>query len=116
MINWIDLNNELQLNDIITSSRVKPVVIFKHSTRCGISSMAKRRLERNWDVREEEIELYYLDLIAYRFISNKIAEIFGVRHESPQLLLINNGQAVYNDSHNAISITALRDALNTITV
>lgn len=79
-----------------------PVVIFKHSTRCSISSMAKNRMER--DNEPEGIAFYYLDLIRYRGLSNKIAEVFGVYHESPQVLVIRDGKCVYDESHGSISM------------
>jgi bacillithiol system protein YtxJ len=99
---WIDLIEEGQLETIRTESNEQAVVIFKHSTRCSISSMAKMRLERSGVV--EDIKFYHLDLIRYRRISNKIAEIFDVYHESPQVLVIRNGECVYDESHNGISM------------
>ncbi len=101
-MSWNDLTEEAQLDAIKKESAQKPVVILKHSTRCSISSMAKGRLERS--VAPEGVSFYYLDLIRYRNISNKIAEVFGVHHESPQVLIIRNGSCVYDDSHNGISM------------
>ncbi|WP_143310142.1 bacillithiol system redox-active protein YtxJ [Chitinophaga vietnamensis] len=99
-MNWITLTNEEQLQEINTASGHQPVVIFKHSTRCSISSMAKSRLERA--VEPEGLTFYYLDLINYRHISNKISEIYHIPHESPQVLVIRNGQCIYDESHNGI--------------
>lgn len=73
--------------------------------------MTKYDLEDNWDFSAEELDFYYLDLINYRAISNLIARRFGIIHQSPQLILIYQGQAVYNQSHHRISVRALRDAL-----
>ena len=101
-MNWIELLDMAQLDTIKEESTAQPVVILKHSTRCNISSMAKGRLDRS--DAPQNILFYYLDLIRHRDISNKIAEIFSVQHESPQILLIRNGQCVYNESHNAISM------------
>lgn len=106
-MNWIELNDEHQLQAIRVQSNEQPVVIFKHSTRCGISSMAKNRLERS--TRPENVVFYYLDLLRHRPISNKIAELFHVHHESPQILLIRNGECVYDESHNAISMEDIVD-------
>ncbi|ULQ58004.1 bacillithiol system redox-active protein YtxJ [Flavihumibacter rivuli] len=97
---WIDLNSVEQLEEIKKLSATRPQVIFKHSTRCSISSMAKSRLERS--EQPDHIDFYYLDLIAYRNISNKIAEDFDVWHESPQVILIKNGECTYDESHNGI--------------
>ena len=101
-MNWIDITTEAQLDEIKEQSKQQPVVIFKHSTRCSISSMAKSRLEREKPV--DNVAFYYLDLIRYRPISNKVAEVFQVHHESPQVLIIKNGDCIYDESHNGISM------------
>jgi bacillithiol system protein YtxJ len=107
MIQWIPLSNEGQLEDIVQQSNDVPCLIFKHSTQCSISSMAKSRLERSWDFGQDDIKPYYLDLIAFRSISNAIAEKFNVYHESPQALLIRNGECTYDASHLDISVQEL---------
>lgn len=101
-MNWTDLTNEAQLDAIIEESKQQPVVIFKHSTRCSISFMAKNRLDK--EEAPEGIKFYYLDLIQYRPISNKIAEVFQEQHESPQILVIKNGECVYEESHGGINM------------
>ena len=101
-MNWIMLTEESQLEQIKEQSTRQPVAIFKHSTRCSISSMAKNRLER--ETPAANTLFYYLDLIRYRSVSNKIAEDFHVHHESPQLLLIKNGECTYEESHNGINM------------
>ncbi len=110
-MNWIDLTSENQLGAIVEQSHLKPIVLFKHSTRCVISTTAKSRLERNWNFAPDEIDAYYLDLLNHRAISNKIAEDFAVNHESPQLLLIRNGECVYAESQLGISVDDLRTQL-----
>jgi bacillithiol system protein YtxJ len=99
-MNWISLTTEEQLSQIKEKSVTVPQVIFKHSTRCSISSMVLDRLERS--STPESIDFYYLDLIANRNISNKIAEVFNVYHESPQILIIKNGECIYDESHMGI--------------
>ncbi|MDR3680256.1 MAG: bacillithiol system redox-active protein YtxJ [Flavipsychrobacter sp.] len=101
-MNWIDITQEQQLDTIKEESKSKPVVIFKHSTRCSISAMAKSRLER--EKTPAGIAFYYLDLIKYRPISGKIAEEFQVHHESPQILIVKNGECIYDESHNGIDM------------
>lgn len=101
-MNWIPLQNEEQLKEIILNSNNKPQVIFKHSTRCSISSMAKNRLDKK--DQPEGIDFYYLDLIKHRKISNKIADDFQVMHQSPQVLIINQGKCVYDESHSGITM------------
>ncbi|MDB5013015.1 MAG: thioredoxin family protein, partial [Daejeonella sp.] len=78
-------------------------IIFKHSTRCSISLMAKRKFELDWDSIPENTTLYFLNLINYREISNAIADIFQVHHQSPQLLLIKDGDCIFESSHGEIS-------------
>jgi bacillithiol system protein YtxJ len=101
-MNWIYLTNEEQLHQIKANSKAKPQVIFKHSTRCSISSMAKNRLERS--VQTDELDFHFLDLIKYRSISSRISEDFKVYHESPQILVIKNGECIYDESHSGIEM------------
>lgn len=106
-MNWIALTDEAQLDTIVEESKSQPVVIFKHSTRCSISSMAKSRLDN--EDQPDGVKFYYLDLIAYRPISNKVAEMFSVHHESPQVILIKNGECTYDESHNGINMEEIME-------
>jgi bacillithiol system protein YtxJ len=108
-MNWLPLTDVAQLDAIKEESRLHPVVIFKHSTTCSISAMAKNRLER--EEAPEGVPAYYLDLLTYRPISNAIAQQFGIKHESPQLLIIRNGECVYDESHNGVRMDELKEAL-----
>lgn len=107
-VNWTELTDVAQLLEIVAISNEKPVVIFKHSTRCSISRMALKQFEREFDLNDT-IDAYFLDLIAHRDISNEIASRFNVYHESPQLILIRNGKAVYDVSHSDIDAVALKE-------
>ena len=99
-MNWISLEELNQLDEILLESQQKPVLIFKHSTRCNISRTTFDRLERRWDVSEMGVvKRYFLDLISSREISNQIAERFEVEHQSPQILVISNGKSVLDLSH-----------------
>jgi bacillithiol system protein YtxJ len=86
-------------------------VIFKHSTRCSVSLIAKKRFEHDWDSIPESTSVYFLDLISNREVSNTIAQKFSVNHESPQLLLIKNGQCIYETSHGEISAEDLAEQM-----
>ncbi|MCT4580291.1 MAG: bacillithiol system redox-active protein YtxJ [Flavobacteriales bacterium] len=110
-INWKQLNTEQQLKQIIEESYTIPVALFKHSTRCSISSMAKTRLERAWDLELDQISIYYLDLLAYRNVSDAIAATFDVAHQSPQLILVKNGKVVYHASHSSIAVEKIKTLL-----
>jgi bacillithiol system protein YtxJ len=103
-MNWNKLTSEEQIDQVIAASEEKPVLLFKHSTRCSISSMSLDRLLRNWKPEDsDKITPYYLDLLAYRNLSNLVAERFGIPHESPQVLLIQKGKVTYHESHYGIS-------------
>ena len=103
-MNWNKLTSEEQIDQVITESASRPVLLFKHSTSCSISSMALDRLLRNWKTEDSaKISPYYLDLIAFRSLSNLIAQRFGIPHESPQVLLIQKGKVTYHESHYGIS-------------
>ncbi|TAG11813.1 MAG: bacillithiol system redox-active protein YtxJ, partial [Sphingobacteriia bacterium] len=99
-MHWIPLINSDQLDQINTLSQQKAQIIFKHSTRCSISSMALNRLER--EDPPNSADFYLLDLIQYRTLSNEVAERFSVHHESPQVLVIKKGDCVYDESHQGI--------------
>lgn len=101
-INWHRLTSINQINDIKKASRKEPILIFKHSTRCGISSMVIRKFESSFTEEMKDLKVYYLDLLAYRDISNEIGYEFQVMHQSPQLLVIKNGKAVAHASHYGI--------------
>jgi bacillithiol system protein YtxJ len=103
-MNWKKLTESTQIEEIKELSFTKPVLIFKHSTRCPISSMSLDRLLRNWQAQDEEkVEPFYLDLIAFRNLSDQIEDDFGVTHASPQVIILKDGQAVYDNSHMGIS-------------
>jgi len=108
-MNWIPLTNLEQLESIGNIEGYS--VIFKHSTRCSVSMMAKKRFEHDWDAIPEGTSVFFLDLISNREVSNTIAEKFSVHHESPQLLLIKNGECIYETSHGEISAEDLAEQI-----
>lgn len=111
-IQWQTLVSEVQLNELVARSFEVPCLILKHSTRCNISAIAKYRLESDWDFATTDMETWYIDVIAQRPLSQKTAELFGVHHESPQVLLIVKGECVYDASHLDISVEELREGLS----
>lgn len=108
-ISWKEMTTEAQISEIIERSHENPQLIFKHSTRCSISSMAKSRLEREWNLLN--VGAWYLDLIRYREISNAIASTLGVEHQSPQAILLKDGIVVHDASHNFIRVSDLAQAV-----
>lgn len=105
---WINLSATGQLEEIQRKSATKTQIIFKHSTRCGISRMVLNQFIKAYSFDISDFDLYYLDLLSYRDISNKIAETFQVYHQSPQLLVIKNGITVAHQSHGDINTLDLQ--------
>ena len=103
---WRQLTDLGQLNEIVEVSNEKIVLIFKHSTRCSISRYSLKQFENEFTF-EDKIVPYFLDLIAHRDVSNEIAQRFGVFHESPQIILIKEGKAIYDASHESIDAKKL---------
>jgi len=108
-VDWITLDTVEQVDAIIELSHSKQVVIFKHSTSCGISKMVLKGFQRDIDSMDvDATNFYFLDLIAFRSVSNYIADKLEVRHESPQMIIIQNGKAVHDASHNTINATSIK--------
>ncbi|MNV38223.1 hypothetical protein D3C71_1297690 [compost metagenome] len=102
---WVNLTSSEQLHELFDSSVEKPVLLFKHSTRCSISSMALNRFETKMD--PEKAICVYLDLLAYRSLSDEIAELTKVQHQSPQAILINNREVIYSATHSEIDASEI---------
>ena len=109
-INWIPLTELQQLDETKLVSLDNLVVIFKHSTRCSISRMALKQFENEYNL-EDKVTLYFLDLLNFRSISNAISEEFQVEHQSPQIIVIKNGKAIFNASHSTIDALQLKTFL-----
>ena len=102
---WKNIASEEDLNKAVEESFTKKVVIFKHSTRCQISKMVLKNFENEVQNSDKDVSYYFLNLIAHRDLSNKIAEDFDVTHQSPQLIVLENGKAIKDASHQSISIS-----------
>ena len=103
-MNWKTLESLEDLQNAINDSNKEAIVLFKHSTRCSVSTMAKKSVEHFWDL---DIDAYYLDLLAHRNVSNAIADQLSVQHASPQLILVKDGKALYHASHGQINVDDL---------
>lgn len=106
---WIPLTSLEQLEEIKEKSTSKAQAIFKHSTTCGISRMVINRFNEEYDITADQLDLYYLDLHSFRPVSNEVGELFKVRHESPQLLVVKDGIVVAHESHSGISQLDLKE-------
>lgn len=110
MHHWLHLVDESQLNMAKKQSHHSLVFIFKHSTRCGISSMVLNRFNRN--ELPQPTTLYLLDILKYRDLSNRIATEFHVHHESPQLLVLHHGDCILDYHHNEIDVNSIFEDIN----
>src|SRR5687767_14088915 len=109
---WSELSSVDQIDQIRKESTENPILIFKYSSRCSLSRLALDRLERNWQDKEMHgIKSYFLDLITFREISNRIAHEFDVEHASPQILIIDNEKSIYDQSHMGIDYQRIREAV-----
>ena len=108
---WIPLHEVAQLDAIATETSQTPALIFKHSTRCGISRMVLKQFEKDYALSAHQLQPYFLDLLNHRDISNAIAERFSVVHESPQILVIKNGNCIFDASHHEIDAVSLQDKI-----
>lgn len=106
-MHWIHLTDEDQVQKVIIRSQEKPQVIFKYSNRCFLSELIFRRLQKN--CCPERMDFYFLDLIAYGNISDKISKTFGIPHQSPQILVIRDGECVFEESHSEISLEEIME-------
>ncbi|WP_159475066.1 bacillithiol system redox-active protein YtxJ [Chryseobacterium sp. 18068] len=105
---WKTIKSEEDLEKAIKQSYENRVAVFKHSTSCFISKTVLKNFEKEIENSDEQnVIFYFLDLLAFRPISNKIAEDFAIRHESPQLIVIENGKAINNASHQDISLSQI---------
>ncbi|HLW30579.1 MAG TPA: bacillithiol system redox-active protein YtxJ [Brumimicrobium sp.] len=106
-LNWINITTTDELEHALGETEEVSGLFFKHSTRCNISAMALNSFESQWE-ENEKCKLYFIDLIAHRDVSNKISELTGVEHQSPQVVLVKNKEAVYDVSHNGISARTIK--------
>jgi bacillithiol system protein YtxJ len=110
MIAWHPITSTAQWPELVQSSWVQPLVIFKHSTRCSISSMVYNRLNSSAQPSDDATWVF-LDLLQYRDVSNLVADKTGIEHESPQIIVIWQGKTVYSASHTAIQMNDILEKI-----
>ena len=109
-LNWIHITTVEELKQAIAETDNVTGLFFKHSTRCNISSMALSRFESNW-IQDDTCELYFIDLIAHRDVSNAIGDLTNVEHQSPQVIVVKNRSEIHNASHNGISAGEIKKSI-----
>ena len=107
MSDYQTLDSRDGVDALLRASHEAPLVIFKHSTSCSISHLAKSRLDRALRADDLALPVHYLDLLRHRDVSNYVAEALGVRHESPQVIIVDRGRAGYVATHLDIDPYAL---------
>ena len=101
-ISWKNMESQADLDLLETGRAARPQILFKHSTSCGLSGMMLRRFEKRWESVGHLADFYYLDLIAHRKLSNAVVQRYGVPHQSPQLLILDEDGVRQHVSHGAI--------------
>ncbi len=107
---WEKVTSVEQINEILRNVGETPILLFKHSTRCSISSMALNAFERNWS-NEVNCKLFFIDLLKHRDVSNEIATLTGIMHQSPQCIVVNGSEIVYDATHTAIDARRIESIL-----
>ena len=110
---WQELENVEEYRQALNHSFEKPILFFKHSTSCFISKSVKKNLEKqiSESADKDKVDLYYLDLLHFRPISNLMESDLNVTHQSPQAILLKNGEVKYNASHENIDFQSVIQAL-----
>jgi len=114
-VDWEEIESNEQIDELVEESFQHPIVIFKHSMRCGISAMAQYQLEGSWKFSPNELKMYVVDVIGNRSVSQQIAHKFQVVHQSPQILIISAGEVLYHTSHHNISVDVIEQAISSQT-
>lgn len=111
-IQWDTLESIDQLDNIIKNSSIKPKVIFKHSTRCGISRMVFNQFQKGYESNDDNVTYYLLDLLSYRDVSNAVAQKLNVVHQSPQVVILFNKEVIHTESHHGIDIKKVQQIVS----
>lgn len=99
---WNVLTNKEDIKEVIKRSKDRPQLIYKHSHRCGTCLVARKEIENNFEAIKEQTDMNFVNVVKNRAVSDEISERLEVRHESPQVLIIHNGEAVWHESHHSI--------------
>lgn len=110
---WKEITKPEELEEVLNKKIDQPILLFKHSIRCGVSLTALKGFEREWSQEKIKGECYYLDLLRYRELSDQTAYFTGIKHESPQLIVFHKGKVVYSASHSSIKVEELKKKIDT---
>ncbi len=104
---WHSIESDEDLEEVKKNSESEKVIIFKHSTRCFISKSVLKNFENEVRNEKPDVRFYFLDILKFRNLSDAIARDYKVVHQSPQILVIKDGAAVYNASHEQINLKTI---------
>lgn len=104
---WEMISDPSQVDPIIEASKEKPQLIYKHSHRCSVCFAAKGALEQASDTVLQHADMHFVNVVRSRDASNKIASELDIRHQSPQAILVDNGEVVWHGSHGSIDADAI---------
>jgi bacillithiol system protein YtxJ len=102
---FLKISDRDDLDTLLDDSKLRPVVVFKHSNACPLSAAAYREMEKF----EGDVSLVVVQTA--REVSRELASITGIRHESPQVLVLRDGKAVWNASHYQIKADTVARAI-----
>jgi bacillithiol system protein YtxJ len=102
--NFLRIQDQKSLDRLFSESKQRPILLFKHSNSCPISSRAYREMEKLDDVNLLEVQTACE-------LSREVAAITGVRHETPQVIVLKDGRAVWNASHYDVNANSVSEAL-----
>ena len=108
-MNWINIENSKDIDNILEQSNTIPCLIFKHSTRCHMSAMSKYILETEWKLADNQLKPYFLDILNFKKLAVEVSEKLSEFHQSPQVLLVKNGECFYEESHLAINYEEIEE-------
>jgi len=106
-----EVTNSGEFESLLKNSHSSPVFFLKHSTRCPISKWAFDELVEAEKKMARHASFAFLDLIAFREVSNFIAHQTGIKHESPQLFYFNDGEVKEVLTHQDVKATAIADLM-----
>ena len=113
-LNWKPLNTREEFDRLVKDSKEKPALIFKHRPSSPESTQALQKLESEWSISPENLDLYMLDVMKDKDINEAVTEMAGVINEYPQVLLFADGVTMYDESREMINVKKIRLALKII--
>ena len=113
MAEFKEISSSQTLSEVLDESCQRKIVIFKHSTTCPVSARAWREVQNFISESTNEVLVTMIKVIESRPVSNQVAEELGIKHQSPQVLLVSDRQVLWNASHQSVTESNIIKALAT---